>query len=201
MTSSFRSEIKSIAVFCGSNFGGNPLYADKARQLGECLAAQGVTLIYGGTNKGLMGAVADGALNTGGKVVGVLTQRLFERGHLHPALTQHEIVSDMRVRKARMAELADAFIAMPGGYGTLEELFEMLTLTQLGDHKKACALLNVAGYFDELSRFLDHAVQQAFMKTEHKQMLVIESEPLPLLTALRQWQAPTVNKWISQPNS
>jgi uncharacterized protein (TIGR00730 family) len=169
--------------------------------LGASLAAQGIALIYGGTNKGLMGAVADGALNAGGKVTGVLTQRLFERGHLHPGLTEHEIVSNMRVRKARMAELADAFIAMPGGYGTLEEIFEALTLTQLGDHKKACALLNVAGYFDELSRFLNHSVNQAFMKPEHKQMLIVESEPLALLAALKQWQAPTVNKWISQPNS
>jgi uncharacterized protein (TIGR00730 family) len=201
MTFSNQLVIKSIAVFCGSNFGVNPLYADQATQLGASLAAQGITLIYGGTNKGLMGAVADGALNAGGKVTGVLTQRLFERGHLHPGLTQHEIVSDMRVRKARMAELADAFIAMPGGYGTLEEIFEVLTLTQLGDHKKACALLNVAAYFDELSRFLNHSVNQAFMKPEHKQMLIVESEPLPLLAALKQWQAPTVNKWISQPNS
>jgi uncharacterized protein (TIGR00730 family) len=201
MTSSTQLAIKSIAVFCGSNFGVNPLYTEKAKELGATLASQGITLVYGGTNKGLMGAVADGALNAGGKVVGVLTQRLFGRGHLHPGLTQHEIVSDMRVRKARMAELADAFIAMPGGYGTLEEIFEVLTLTQLGDHQKACALLNVAGYFDALSQFLDHSVQQAFMKTEHKQMLVIESEPVSLLSALKEWQAPTVNKWISQPNS
>jgi uncharacterized protein (TIGR00730 family) len=201
MTLTAASASKCIAVFCGSNFGNNPLYAQKAAELGACLGAGGITLVYGGTNKGLMGAIADGALNAGGKVVGVLTERLFERGHLHPHLTQHEIVKDMRARKARMAELADAFIAMPGGYGTLEEIFEVLTLTQLGDHKKACAFLNVAGYFDGLSRFLDQSVEQAFMKPEHKQMLIIESDPAELLLAIGQWQAPTVSKWINQPGS
>src|SRR5690349_24241714 len=129
--------MKSVAVFCGSNFGASGDYADDARRLGRELAQRRLTLVYGGTHKGLMGVLADEVLAHGGEVLGIINQRLHDRGHLHPALTRHEVVLDMRARKARMAAAADACIALPGGLGTLEELFEMATLTQLGDHALA----------------------------------------------------------------
>ncbi|WP_425260057.1 TIGR00730 family Rossman fold protein [Rubrivivax sp. RP6-9] len=191
----------SVAVFCGSNFGSSPVYADAARTLGTLLAARGTTLVYGGTHKGLMGVVADAALAAGGTVVGVINQRLFDRGHLHPGLSRHEVAPDMRARKARMAALADAFIALPGGLGTLEELLEAATLTQLGDHAKACAALDVQGYYAPLRAMLSTATAEGFMKPEHRDMLVIEPDPARLLDALAAWQPPTVTKWIGQPGS
>lgn len=193
--------LRSVAVFCGSNFGVSPAYADAARVLGTAIAQRGITLIYGGTTKGLMGEVADAALAAGGIVIGVINQRLFERGHLHTGLSHHEVVPHMRVRKARMAELADAFIAMPGGLGTLEELFEVATLTQLGEHTKACGALNVRGFYDPMRALLNTATEEGFLKAEHRDMVVLEAEPEALLDALTQWQAPTVTKWIGQPGS
>ncbi|GGX37290.1 putative cytokinin riboside 5'-monophosphate phosphoribohydrolase [Pigmentiphaga litoralis] len=190
--------IKSVAVFCGSNFGASPEYADAARALGTEIARRGLTLVYGGTHKGLMGLMADAALAAGGRVVGIINQRLHDRGHLHPLLTQHEIVTDMRARKARMADLVDAFIAMPGGLGTLEELFEAATLTQLGDHTKACGALNVRGFYDPMRAMLTRAVDEGFLKTEHRDMIVIDADPASLLDALADWKAPTVNKWIEK---
>lgn len=191
----------SVAVFCGSNFGSSPVYADAARALGTLLAERGTTLVYGGTHKGLMGVVADAALAAGGTVVGVINQRLFDRGHLHPGLSRHEVAPDMRARKARMAALADAFIALPGGLGTLEELLEAATLTQLGDHAKACAALDVQGFYTPLRAMLATATAEGFMKPEHRDMLVIEPDPARLLDALATWQPPTVTKWIGQPGS
>lgn len=193
--------IHTVAVFSGSNFGGSPEYADAARALGSEIARRGLTLVYGGTAKGLMGVVADAALAGGGEVVGIINQRLFDRGHLHTSLTRHEVATDMRSRKARMGELADAFIALPGGLGTLEELFEAATLTQLGDHLKAVGCLNVRGFFEPVYQLLDHAVQEGFMKAEHRDMLVLNSAPGALLDQLQQWTAPTVTKWIGQPGS
>jgi uncharacterized protein (TIGR00730 family) len=190
--------LKSVAVFCGSNFGASPEYADAARALGTEIARRGLTLVYGGTHKGLMGLMADAALAAGGKVVGIINQRLHDRGHLHPLLTQHEIVTDMRARKARMADLVDAFIAMPGGLGTLEELFEAATLTQLGDHTKACGALNVRGFYDPMRAMLTRAVDEGFLKTEHRDMIVIDADPASLLDALADWKAPTVTKWIEK---
>lgn len=193
------TQLKSVAVFCGSNFGASPEYADAARALGTEIARRGLTLVYGGTHKGLMGLMADAALEAGGKVVGIINQRLHDRGHLHPLLTQHEIVTDMRARKARMADLVDAFIAMPGGLGTLEELFEAATLTQLGDHTKACGALNVRGFYDPMRAMLTRAVDEGFLKTEHRDMIVIDANPASLLDALADWKAPTVTKWIEKP--
>lgn len=190
--------LKSVAVFCGSNFGASPEYADAARALGTEIARRGLTLVYGGTHKGLMGLMADAALEAGGKVVGIINQRLHDRGHLHPKLTQHEIVTDMRARKARMADLVDAFIAMPGGLGTLEELFEAATLTQLGDHTKACGALNVRGFYDPMRAMLTRAVDEGFLKTEHRDMIVIDADPASLLDGLADWKAPTVTKWIEK---
>ena len=195
------NSMKSVAVFCGSNFGNSPDYAEGAAALGREIAARGLGLVYGGTRKGLMGVVADAVLDAGGTVTGVINQRLHERGHLHPRLSLHEVVETMRERKMRMAALADAFIALPGGLGTLEELFEAATLTQLGEHTKACGALNLRGYFTPLRAMLDHAVTEGFMRAEHRDMVVIDTDPARLLDALAAWQAPTVSKWIGQPGS
>jgi uncharacterized protein (TIGR00730 family) len=131
----------------------------------------------------------------------VINRRLFERGHLHPTLTSHEVVDHMRIRKARMAELADAFIAMPGGLGTLEELFEAATLTQLGEHSKACGALNVRGFYYPMRVMLERAASEGFLKAEHRDMIVIDADPARLLDALQTWRAPNVTKWIDQPGS
>jgi hypothetical protein len=193
--------MQSVAVFCGSNFGHSPLYAQAAQALGRAIAGRGLTLVYGGTHKGLMGVVADAALGANGAVVGIINRRLFDRGHLHAGLTRHEVASDMRERKARMSELADAFIALPGGLGTFEELLEAATLTQLGDHTKPCGALNVHGFYDPLQALLARATTEGFMKVEHRDMLVLQPDPETLLDALAAWKPPTVNKWIDQPGS
>ena len=198
------AEIKmltSVAVFCGSNYGVSGAYADGAKQLGRELASRGITLVYGGTSKGLMGVLADETLGTGGTVVGVISRRLDQRGHLHPGLTRHEIADDMRARKARMAEMSDAFIAMPGGLGTLEELFEVATLTQLGDHTKACGALNIRGFYDPMWSMLERAVEEGFLKPEHRDMIVLDSDPRALVDRIIAWKAPNVSKWIGQPGS
>jgi uncharacterized protein (TIGR00730 family) len=196
--------LRSVAVFCGSNFGSSPGYAEAARALGNSIGERGIELVYGGTHMGLMGVLADAALASGAMVTGIINRRLHERGHLHPRLSRHEIVPDMRTRKARMGELADAFIALPGGLGTLEELFEAATLTQLGDHSgvgaKACGALNIRGFFDPMRALLDRAVEEGFMKSAHNEMIVFSPEPDSLLDALANWQAPTVNKWITPPS-
>jgi len=193
--------LQRVAVFCGSNFGSSPRYADATRALGRALGERGIGLVYGGTHMGLMGVLADSALEAGSDVTGIINRRLHERGHLHTRLTRHEVVADMRVRKARMGELADAFIALPGGLGTLEELFEAATLTQLGDHHgraaKACGALNVGGFFDPMRALLDRAVAEGFMKSAHNGRIVMSADPHQLLDALANWQAPVVNKWIT----
>jgi uncharacterized protein (TIGR00730 family) len=191
------SEIKSIAVFCGSNFGISDAYAEGARALGRTLAERKITLVYGGTHKGLMGVVADAVLAAGGTAHGIISQRLFDRGHLHASLTHHEITPDMKSRKARMAELADAFVALPGGLGTYEELFEAATLTQLGDHVKACGALNIRRFFEPMRAMLQHAVDEEFMKQEHCDSMVIENDPDVLIDKLIAWRMPTVEKWFA----
>ena len=193
--------LRSVAVFCGSNFGHSADYAEAARTLGQALAARGIRLIYGGTDKGLMGVLADAVLAGGGQAVGIINRRLHARGHLHPGLSAHEVVDHMRSRKARMAELADAFIALPGGLGTLEELLEAATLTQLGDQVKACGAVNTRGFYEPLRAMLASAADQGFLKPEHRDMLLIDADPLRLLDALQNWQAPTVSKWIGQPGA
>jgi len=188
--------LRSIAVFSGSNYGFNPAYIEGAQALGREMAKRGIRLVYGGTDKGLMGVLADTVLAEGGEVVGIITQLLFDLGHLHGELTRHEVTPDMRSRKTRMSEHADAFIALPGGLGTFEELFEVTTLTQLGEHHKGVACLNIGHFFDPVRSLLDHAVSEGFMKTEHSDMLIFNAAPCAVLDALEQWQAPTVTKWI-----
>ena len=190
------SPLSSIAVFSGSNFGFNPAYAEGARALGREIGRRGLQLVYGGTDRGLMGIVADAVLAEGGEVVGIITRYLHDLGHLHSGLTRHEITPDMRSRKTRMSEWADAFIALPGGLGTFEELFEVATLTQLGEHNKGVGCLNIGDFFNPVRSLLEHAVQEGFMKTEHCEMLIFNTEPAALIDALEQWRAPSVNKWI-----
>jgi uncharacterized protein (TIGR00730 family) len=193
------SPLRSIAVFSGSNQGFNPDYVKGARALGREIARRGLRLVYGGTNKGLMGVMADSVLAEGGEVVGIITRLLSDLGHLHDGLTRHEVTPDMRSRKTRMSECADAFIALPGGLGTFEELFEVATLTQLGEHHKGVACLNIGGFFEPVRSLLDHAVQEGFMRTEHSEMLLFDTDPAALIDALEQWRAPTVTKWIGPP--
>ncbi|QVW26565.1 TIGR00730 family Rossman fold protein [Pseudomonas hormoni] len=188
--------LRSIAVFSGSNYGFNPDYMAGAQALGLEIAKRGIRLVYGGTDKGLMSVMADTVLAEGGEVVGIITRLLFDLGHLHRGLTRHEVTPDMRSRKTRMSESADAFIALPGGLGTFEELFEAATLTQLGEHHKGIACLNIGDFFNPVRTLLDHAVKEGFMKTEHSQMLILDNDPAALIDSLEQWQAPTVTKWI-----
>lgn len=189
-------KLDCIAVFCGSNHGVSEDYARGAQALGRVLAESGVTLVYGGTHKGLMGVLADAVLASGGFVHGVISQRLFDRGHLHSALSSHEITPDLKSRKARMAEMADGFIAMPGGYGTFEELFEAVTLTQLEDHEKPCAALNLRGFFDPMRAMLEHAATEQFMKIEHVDMLMLDEDPAALIRRMAEWERPQVEKWF-----
>lgn len=190
--------MQSICVFCGSNAGRSEVYADAARALARAIAARGLTLVYGGGNIGLMGVLADAVLAAGGQVTGVTPRRLLEKEVVHRGLTELRVVESMHERKALMAELSDAFIAMPGGLGTFEETFEVLTWTQLGFHRKPCGLLNVAGFYDKLASFLDHAVTERFLKAEHRAMVLTDSDPAALIAQLDSYRLPEVSKWIDR---
>lgn len=190
--------IQSICVFCGASPGTNPLYRQTAEALGRLLAERGIRLIYGGGAVGLMGVVADAALSAGGEVIGIIPQSL-ERAEIgHRGLTRLEVVDTMHTRKARMAELADAFIALPGGLGTLEELFEVWTWGQLGYHAKPLGLLEVNGFYRKLGDFLDHLVSERFVRPAHRDMLQIADTPAALLEALRAWQPSVAPKWVDR---
>jgi uncharacterized protein (TIGR00730 family) len=171
----------SLCVYCGANPGISPRYAQAARALGRGLVEQGYGLVYGGGNVGLMGIIADEVLRLGGEVSGVIPLALLEREVGHTTLTRQFVVKDMHERKAMMAQLSSGFIAMPGGMGTLEELFEMLTWSQLGIHAKPVALFNVDGYYDSLIGFIDHAQSQGFLQERHAALMMVESEVGPLL--------------------
>jgi uncharacterized protein (TIGR00730 family) len=188
--------IKTIAVYCGSNFGASPDFADGARALGRALAEQGIGLVYGGTTKGLMGVVADAALEAGGTAHGVITESLYQRGHAHPRLTTDEITTTLRLRKQRMAELADAFIALPGGIGTIEELMEVWTMNQLSEIDKPVGLLNTAGFFDAFLHFIDHMVETKFLPLAHRYSISIKSDADELIEALRNFERIEVPKWL-----
>ena len=185
-----------LCVFCGSNAGQDPVYRQTARALGEALAAHGIGLVYGGASVGLMGAVADAVLAKGGEVTGVMPQALVDKEIAHEGLSDLRVVGSMHERKALMAELADGFIALPGGLGTFEELFEVWTWAQLGYHRKPCALLNAGGFYDKLTDFLDDVVERGFVKPIHRAMLIVESEPAALIEAVRAYEPPKVDKWI-----
>lgn len=177
-------EIKSVCVYCGSQEGRDPAYVTVARAMGDALADRSIRLIYGGGGIGLMGQIADRVLERGGQVVGVIPQALMRAEVAHSGLTELHVTSDMHERKAKMANLADAFITMPGGLGTLEELFETWTWAQLGYHNKPLGLLNVNGYFDGLLQFLDQAVADGFVRDRHRETLLVESDPGALLASL-----------------
>jgi uncharacterized protein (TIGR00730 family) len=187
-----------LCIFCGSSPGARPEYAQATVELAQVLAARGIGIVYGGASVGLMGLLADTAMEAGGEVVGVIPNALERREIARRGLTELHIVGSMHERKALMAELSDGFIALPGGSGTLEELFEVFTWSQLGLHRKACALLNVAGYYDGLATFLDHAVNERFMRPEHRAMLLCENTPDEVLDALEHFEPPVVDKWIDR---
>jgi hypothetical protein len=188
--------MKSVCVFCGGNPGRNPAYLSAARALGAALADSGLALVYGGATVGLMGAVADAALAHGGEVFGVIPESIAAREIAHLGITNLEVVGSMHERKAKMAARADAFIALPGGFGTLDELFEILTWAQLGLHRKPVAVLNIAGYFDGLLTFLDHAADEQLLRAEYRAMLLVESDPALLLARMRDHTPPAVEVWL-----
>jgi uncharacterized protein (TIGR00730 family) len=190
-------DLKRIAVFCGSNFGAGDAFRTAATALGTEFARRGIALVYGGTHKGLMGVLADAVLTAGGEAHGIITRRLADRGHLHERLTLHEIVVDMKGRKARMLELCDACIALPGGIGTMEEFLEVWTLNQLGDVDKPAGLLDVAGFFKPFLAFIDEMVAQRFLPAEHRDALVVRADPGALIDGLAAFQPVKVSKWMS----
>lgn len=173
-----------VCVFCGSRSGDSPIYAETAHILGTLLAVRGHSLVYGGGNIGLMGLIADAALDAGGEVIGVIPQHLLEREVAHAHLTQLHVVDSMHTRKALMADLSDLFVAAPGGFGTLDELCEILTWAQLGLHHKPCGLLNVAGYFDPLLAMFDQATREGFLSAPHRQLIISDEDPIRLLDRL-----------------
>ncbi len=190
--------IHRVCVFCGSNTGSDPSYADAARNLGQLLAREGVSLVYGGGSVGLMGELADSVLASGGEVIGVIPHALWAREVGHRGLTDIRIVDTMHERKALMADLADAFIALPGGLGTLEEIFEIWTWAQLGLHAKPVGFLDVNGFYAPLMQFLDRAVRERFLREEHRAIAIIERDPALLLERFDGWSPPRVEKWITR---
>ena len=187
-----------LCIFCGSSPGARPEYSAATVELAQLLASRGIGIVYGGASVGLMGLLADTAMQAGGEVVGVIPSALERKEIARGGLTELHVVASMHERKALMAELSDGFIALPGGSGTLEELFEVFTWSQLGLHRKACALLNVAGYYDRLTAFLDHAVAERFLRAEHRAMLLCERSPRAVLDAVESFEAPVVDKWIDR---
>ena len=188
--------MKSVCVYCGSSAGRDPAYAGAARALGKELVARGLGLVYGGSSVGIMKVVADTVLALGGRVTGVIPESLVRKEIAHRGLSELHVTGSMHERKMLMAELSDAFVALPGGIGTLEELFEAWTWAQLGLHAKPCGLLNVAGYFDGLIAFLDHTVREGFVKEASRAMLIVSDDPADLLDRFAGYHAPTVEKWI-----
>jgi uncharacterized protein (TIGR00730 family) len=192
------NNIHSICVFCGSNPGARLEYAEAARAMGRLMAKENISLVFGGGSVGLMGTIADEVLACDGRVIGVIPSGLATKEIAHAGLTEQHVVDTMHERKRLMSDRSDAFIAMPGGMGTYEEFCEVLTWNQLGIHTKPCGLLNVRGFYDHFVRFLDHAVEERFLRREHRDIMVVDSDPAGLLTKLRDWRAPTVEKWMDR---
>ena len=190
--------IEALCVYCGSSPGSLPQYTEESSAFGALLARAGITLIYGGGNVGLMGAIADAALREGGKVIGVIPKALALKELAHRGQTELRIVHSMHERKSAMAKLADGFVALPGGIGTLEEIFEMVTWSQLGLHTKPHAFLNVAGYYDQLYFFLQNMMQNRFLKKEHMETILIEKDQAKLISSLQTYIPMQVDKWIDR---
>jgi len=187
-----------LCVFCGSSHGGRAVYASAAKTLGRALVNRGFGLVYGGGKVGLMGTIANAVLEAGGEVIGVIPKFLSEKEIAHVGLTQLHVVSSMHERKAMMAELADGFIALSGGYGTFEEFCEILTWAQLGFHQKPCGLLNVDGYYDRLIAMFDHAVEEQFVHTRHRSLVLVDSQPDDLLDQFAAFEPITFQKWVDR---
>jgi uncharacterized protein (TIGR00730 family) len=188
--------VKAVCVYCGSSFGAHPAYLEATQTLARTFAKQGIRVVYGGASVGLMGALADATLEAGGQVVGVIPQQLVDREIAHKGLTELHVVSTMHERKALMAQLSDAFVALPGGAGTLEELIEIYTWSQLGLHAKPMGVVNVHGYYDGLAALLDHAVQEGFLRPQHRAALQTAATPAELLERFVGWRPATVGKWL-----
>jgi uncharacterized protein (TIGR00730 family) len=198
MSSEPPGQLSAIAVYCGSNHGADPAYAQAAAALGRLLAERGIRLVYGGGHVGLMGVLADAALAGGGEVFGVITRALQAKEVAHDALTSLTVVDTMHERKAAMADAADAFVMIPGGYGTFDEFFEVVSWTQLGIHDKPCGVLDVAGYYAPLRALLDEATRQGFISRVHRELVITESEPRRLLDRLAGWAPVTADKWLDR---
>ena len=192
--------LKRICVFCGSSSGIGDVYLQSATKVGKQLAERGIELVYGGGKVGLMGAVADACLEAGGRAIGVIPQLLVDKEVAHAGLTELRIVQTMHERKALMADLADAFLALPGGYGTWDELCEVLTWSQIGIQRKACAILNVNGYYDPLLAMADRAVSEGFLRDAHRELLLTDTEPQRLLDRLESYLPPMIDKWMGRTN-
>lgn len=190
--------MQRICVFCGSSSGAYPIFKQAAESLGQALVNHQLALVYGGATVGTMGAIADAVMAAGGEVYGVIPRGLFGREVPHHHITQLDIVDSMHERKARMAELADAFITLPGGIGTFEEMFEILTWAQLGIHQKPIGLLNINGFYDKLLDFLDEAVSNGFVKPQHRELLVVKNTPDELVETVKKLRPPLVSKWMSK---
>ncbi|MBL8533761.1 MAG: TIGR00730 family Rossman fold protein [Betaproteobacteria bacterium] len=190
--------MRSVCVFCGSSPGRNPLFVQAAREVGGVIARAGLGLVYGGGGNGMMGAVADGALDAGGQVTGIIPDALRRRELAHPRVADMQVVQSMHERKQAMADASDAFVMLPGGFGTFEEFCEVVTWSQLGMHRKPCVLLNVAGYFDRMIAMFDHAREQEFVSRAHRAIVAAVDAPTQLVQALRDYRAPPTHRWLAE---
>lgn len=188
--------MKRICVFCGSNSGIDPIYLETAEKVGKFLVSENIELVYGGGRVGLMGKIADTVMENGGKVIGVIPHDLSAKEIAHQNLTELHIVDSMHERKAMMAELADGFIALPGGVGTFEEFCEIVTWAQLGIHTKPCALMNVGGFYDAFIAMFDHSMNQGFIRPQHRALILVESEIGKLFQLMKEYRPPIIEKWL-----
>ena len=189
--------MRRVCVYCGSSPGRNAAYASVAKELADALVRHEIELVYGGADRGIMGILANAVLDRGGKAHGVMPQMLMDKEIAHPGLTELHVVASMHARKSMMAALSDGFIALPGGYGTLEEIIEMITWGQLHFHDKPCGLLNVEGYFDHLLAYFDHAVAEGFLRRANRDMLLVDVDPIGLVQQFERYTAPQVEKWTA----
>lgn len=195
--------MKRLSVFCGSSRGASNIYSGAARKLGRTLVKNNIGLVYGGGDVGLMGEIAHTVVDKGGEVIGVIPKALYDKEVAYTTLPDLRVVNSMHERKSLMVELSDGFIALPGGLGTIEEFFEVLTWSQLGIHEKPCGILNVDGYFDHLIQFLDHSVNQKFVNKVHQSMIIINNNPVELIKSFKSYKAPKIDKakWILSMNN